>query len=125
MSIGRYFRYPAAFYLGCCWGVGDMPQQARNECEVRRTQGCEESSDIVHAVTGPYVRRGPFREFEGPEHNYLVTSQLQEASWGAEDGGAVSSPCERASASWPRCWAAKSARPRRSASSPSTTARCG
>jgi hypothetical protein len=77
---------PAAFYLGCCWGVGDTPQQARQECETRRTQGCEEESDIVHAVTGPYARRGPFREFEGPEHNYLITSRLQDASWVAEDG---------------------------------------
>lgn len=79
---------PLAFYVGCCWAVGDSPQEARDACEVRVRDGwCEaEDPDLVHVAVGPYTREPPFREFDGPSFKYLVPSNLGDSGWIGESG---------------------------------------
>lgn len=79
---------PPAFYVGCCWAVGDTPQQARDACEPRRVEGwCEiEDPDIVHVAIGPYTRKAPFRPFDGHDFSYLVPSDLANTGWIADTG---------------------------------------
>jgi hypothetical protein len=79
---------PVAFYRGCCWAPGSTPEEARAECERRRgEQWCEvQDPELVYVATGPYERRAPFREFEGPDHRYLVSSDVEHAGWVADNG---------------------------------------
>lgn len=76
----------AAFYVGCCWTVGDTPQAARDACQARIEEGCEAADpEQVHAAIGPFERREPFREFDGPDFAYLVPSDLT-GGWIADNG---------------------------------------
>lgn len=78
---------PVAFYVGCCWSVGETPQHARDACERQRERGCEPADpERVHIASGPYVRKEPFREFDGPDFRYLVPSNMKEHGWIAENG---------------------------------------
>ncbi len=79
---------PIAFYRGCCWAAGETPAEARTECQRRIDQAwCEETDvEAVHVATGPYVRKGPFRKFEGEGHRYLVPSDSVYPDWVGSDG---------------------------------------
>lgn len=78
---------PVAFYRGCCWAVGDTPEEARAECERRRLDGwCDDGDvDAVHVATGPHTRHPPFQDFDGPEIRYIVPSDL-EVGWVSVEG---------------------------------------
>lgn len=79
---------PVAFYRGCCWAAADTPSEARAECQRRiERHWCEPSdADAVHVATGPYVRKAPFRQFEGEAHRYLVASDTEYPDWVGIDG---------------------------------------
>ena len=80
---------PAAFYFGCCWSTGDTPAEARRWCDTRIRKGwCDdtERAQRVHAVVGPFERRGPFRGFDSPDYAYLVPSKLPDTGWISDAG---------------------------------------
>ncbi len=81
---------PIAFYRGCCWAVGETPEEARARCEERFAEGwCEpDDREIVVPIPGPYERPGRARLYEDTSvHRYLAPGQTEGSfEWVGESG---------------------------------------